>query len=129
MCAPEIDPLLASEVARQKKIAAENRAENRAREWILPASLIAGVVVGVGIWFIQEPMDREWSSTVCVGMIIFVLGVALHGVLFATPNAGKCPQCGYAWDIQEDGRDWLTWKCCPGCGLKMSDDTSSQEKP
>jgi hypothetical protein len=150
----DIEPQLAPEVARQKKMAIEHSARVL---WTLGASLIAGVVVGVGVWFIQGPTDRDQevarrrdpfddfimhehqqrqqqqNRAARVGLALglsgatFFFGCLLCRSRFPKPTA-KCPQCGDAWD-QEGGDDWLTWECCPRCGFKMRDDTGCYEKP
>ena len=126
MSAPEIDPLLASEVARQKTIAIENGAR-----WgrMFKACSIASLVFGVGAWFLlfREPMDRDWGAACAVVVSAWLIGICLLCLFGSNSSAPECPQCGIAW--VEEGQDWLTWKHCPGCGLKMSDDTGSQEKP
>lgn len=121
MSAPEIEPQLASEFARQKKMAVQHSARVI---WIIVALFVAGVAVGLGTWFIQQPIDRDdvhGGLALGLGAATFCFGCLLYRLLFPRPTA-KCPQCGYVWESQQEGgHDWLTWKCCPGCGLKMSD--------
>jgi hypothetical protein len=127
MSAPECDPLLASEVARQKTIAIESDA--RCGRMFVVCS-IASVVLGVvGAWFLflREPNDREWGAACAMIFGAWFIGVCAMLQLCLTRSATKCPKCGIAWE--EEGCVWPTWKHCPGCGLKMSDDTGSQEKP
>jgi hypothetical protein len=96
------------------------------------ASIIAGVVVGVESWFIRyrRPMDKlDIKCSFGFGGAAFLVFILLFQMLIPKPDA-KCPACGYAWEIPEQrGHDCLTWKCCPGCGLKMTDDTDSNQKP
>lgn len=119
-----IDSQLAREVSRQKKMTI---AHNARVNWTLGASSIAGVVVGVGAWFLPEPRDRDGGLAFLLGVVTFTFAVLLCFFLFPRP-APKCPQCGYVWEKEGD-RDWLRWKCCPGCGLKMSYGTGWHEKP
>lgn len=120
---PDAPPEPAREVARQRKLTLQYRAW---ANWAPGASILAGFVVGVASWFIryQRPMDYlDFECSVGFGLAGFVVGIMLFRKLFSNPNA-KCPQCGYAWEIPGiGGHDWLTWKCCPGCGLKMTDET------
>ena len=128
MSAPDTDPQLASDVVRQKEIAIEHGARIG---WTLAASFIAGVAVGVGAWFLQRPMDRDdaqFGLALGLSLATFVFGGILCRILFPKPWA-KCPQCGLAWDIAGEEPVWLTWNCCPGCGLKMSDETGYHAKP
>ena len=130
MSAPEIDPQFASEVARQKKMAIQHSARVI---WTLGASLIAGVVVGLGTWFIPEPMDRDdihVGFALGLGGATFFFGGLLCRILFPKPSA-ECPHCGCDWNIESenDMQKWLTWHCCPRCGLQMSDDIDWHEKP
>ncbi len=122
MSTPEIDSQLRATVARLKQ--AELRYRNRLGR-TLGAWFIAGVVVGLGTWFIQKPMDRDeimFGGVSALGLATFFFGGMLSRMLFRKPDT-KCPQCGYDWKLSGEGRnDMLTWRCCPGCGLDMSDD-------
>ena len=123
MTAPDTDPQLVSEAARLKKLTV---AHNARFNWHVGAAFIAGVVVGVGAWFLQRPMDRDFGLDFGLGCTTSVFVILFCSFVFPRPSA-NCPQCGCAWG--EEGRnDWLTWKCCPGCGLKMCDDTGGHEQ-
>jgi hypothetical protein len=120
----EINSRLAEEVARQKQMVIKRRTS---LNWILATSLIAAVVVGLGTWFIAKPINRDDIHGVAalgLGLGAFFFGCLLGRLLFPPPDI-KCPQCGYTREIPQ-GHDWLTWECCPGCGLKMSDATGSR---
>jgi len=126
MGTPEIDPEFRSEVARL--VEAELRYHKRLN-WTLAAWFITGVVVAAGTWFIQKPMDRDsiMFSGVCgVGLATFFFGSMFTRLLLRRPDT-RCPRCGYDWRLSQDGI--LTWEHCPGCGLKMSDDTGCHEQP
>jgi hypothetical protein len=72
-------------------------------------------------------MDREWGNACGVVLAAWLVGSCLMCLFDTNHSIPKCPKCGMAWE--EEGCVWPTWKHCPGCGLKMSDDTRSQEKP
>ena len=142
MSAPDFDPQLASDAARQNKLAIENVVgevarlrqqiiEHNARfmrtlNWMGSAWFIAGIVVGVGGLFL-ELLSPDWCFV--SGVATFLFGLIFSGFLLPRPPANfhaKCPQCEYDWvpptiTVRKGGHNWLTWKCCPGCGLKMSD--------
>ena len=89
----------------------------------LGVSLIVGTVVGLGTWFAQAPRDRDsillgGAGALAVG--VFLIGGMITRIFLPKPET-RCPICGYDWNGSDPGDDWLTWKCCPGCGLKMSD--------
>ncbi len=56
MIAPEIDAQLSSEIVRIKRMTIQRNARGK---WVLGASLIAGVVAAVAVWFMQKPIDRD----------------------------------------------------------------------
>ena len=120
MSTPVIDRQLANEVARQKMLAIKHRVRVN---WTIGAAFIAGIVVGAGVWFLQGPRDRaeDGGLPFLLGGITIPVTILLGFFLIPRP-AAVCPQCQHAWG-QEGELDWLTWNCCPGCGLKMSDDT------
>jgi hypothetical protein len=124
MNAPEIDPQFASEIARQKAIVIENNA-NWGRMFI--AWSIGGVVVGVGAWFLRAPMDRDGELALGLGISVWLIGVLLTSLFAYNPSPPKCPRCGFSWE--QEGGSWPDWTHCPGCGLKMSDETASQGTP
>ena len=128
MSTPETDPLLRTKVVRLKE--AHLRWGSRTA-WAFGFCFIAGIVVGIGAWFIQKPINRDeimFGGILGFGGAIFFIGVMLTRMVFPKPDI-KCPQCGYDWKGSEPNDDWLTWKCCPGCGLSMSDDAGWHEKP
>jgi hypothetical protein len=130
MSAPEIDPKLAMEVARQKEMAIRHSAR---ANWTLGALLLASIIVGLATWLSQEPRDRdEIHSGAALGLALttFFLGGLLVRMLHPKPCT-KCPQCGCDWNIESDNdqQKWLAWDHCPGCGLNMSGDIASHEKP
>ena len=92
--------------------------------WSLAGWLLVGIVVGLGTWFAQAPRDRDAIFFGSVGAL--VAGVFLIGALitrmFLPKPVMKCPSCGYDLQGSDPTEDWLTWQCCPGCGLKMSDE-------
>ena len=125
---PEIDPILRTKVTRLKE--AHLRRGNRMAS-ALGAWFFAGIVVGLTTWFIQNPLDRDsimFGGVSGLGLAIFFIGGMLTRMLIPKPDT-KCPQCGHDWKGSDPNDDWLSWKCCPGCGLKMSDDTGWHEKP
>jgi len=128
MGAPEVEPEIRSKVARI--IEAELRYRRRLG-WTLGAWFVAGVVVGLATWFIQKPMDRDltWFGAVgALGVGTFFFGGMLTRMLLRKPDT-KCPQCGYDWKVKgESSENVLTWEFCPGCGLKLSDDTGCVEQ-
>ncbi len=128
MSTSEIGPVLRTKVASLKE--AHLRWNSR-MAWALGVWLIVGIVVGLGTWFIQKPMNRDeiMFSGVCgLGLATFFIGGMLTRMVFHKPDT-KCPQCGYDWKGSDPNDDWLTWRCCPGCGLTMSDDANRHEKP
>lgn len=88
MSAPEIDPLLADEVARQKAIA---RANNARWGRMFVACSIASVALGVGAWFLlfREPMDREWGSACGVVLSAWLVGICLMCLFDSNPAVGS----------------------------------------
>jgi hypothetical protein len=117
---------LASEVARLKQTAIRDSAR---MAWVLGASLVAGVAVGLATWFVQEPRDRDdvhLSFALGLGLATFCLGGLFGRILFPRPKA-QCPRCGYKWDASE-GHDWRTWNHCPGCGLKINEDACGHDE-
>ena len=122
MSAPDNESQFAGEVARLRKMTIANDARVN---WTLAVSLIAGVVVGIGVWFIQRPMDRDdvhFGLALGLGLATFMFGGGLVRIIRGPMPKAKCPQCERAWEIPGDEPVWLTWNCCPGCGLKMNDE-------
>ena len=127
MSATNNDPNVTSEIARLK---VQCKKQTARALWLFCAVFIASVAVGVWIWF-YIPAARDGVQ----GPVYAVLGMlAFFAVLFVvciidnaiSPSVTpKCPKCGYLWERDQpesgDGHDWHTWKCCPGCGLKMMD--------
>lgn len=127
MSAPEIDPLLASEVARQRTIAIESNARWGRMFVVCSIASVALGVVGAWFLFLREPLDREWGAACGVVLGAWLVGFCLMCLFDSNHSTPKCPKCGIAWE--EEGGGWPTWKHCPGCGLKMSDDTGCHKKP
>ena len=128
MSTPDIDSVLRTKVARLKE--AHLRWGSRTA-WAIGIWSIAGIVVGLGTWFSQKPMNRDEimiGDVLGLGLATFFIGGMLTRILFPKPDI-KWPQCGHDWKGSIPNDDWLTWKCCPGCGLTMSDDAGWQEKP
>jgi hypothetical protein len=130
---PDIDRRMRAMVASLKS--AHLRWQKRSR-WALVVwlgvGLIVGIVVGLRWWFAEAPRDRD--SKLFGGVLALVLGCAfiaamLTRMLYPMPEL-KCPQCGRNWwNSSGEIEDWLTWACCPGCGLKLSDGIDELEKP
>ena len=123
----ETDSQLDAEVARIKRIAIQRSA---CVTRTLGALSIAAVVVAVLAWFLPKPIDRDLGLSLVLGFATFCLGCILGRFLCPIPRA-ECPQCGCDWRVESGNelQKWLTWRCCPGCGLKMIDDTGSHEEP
>jgi len=118
-----MDSQLRATVSRLK----QNELSYRSRlGWSVGAWFVGGVVVGVVAWFLHKPMDRDetaFGAVLGLGLATFFFGGLFSRMLIRKPET-KCPRCGTDWKLsEEDSNNLLTWKCCPGCGLKMSDDT------
>ena len=129
MSSSQVDPGLAAEVARIRKAAMQH---HKRTIGTLGASLIAGVIVGIAVWFVQKPKDRDevhFALAAGLALATFVLGGLLSRMLFPRPRA-ECPECGCDWNIasENDVQTWHTWHCCPGCGLRMSDEPDVPDK-
>jgi len=99
--------------------------------WSLGIWGMFGTVVGLGTWFAQSPIDRDsimFGGVSALGLGVFLAGSMLTRAVLRKPET-NCPQCGYDWQGSEASDDWLTWECCPHCGLKMDDCTEAHEKP
>jgi len=129
MSTSETDPELRRKVADLKD--ADLRWRSR-MTWSLGIWLIPGAIAGVGTWFSQKPMDRDqimFSGVLGLGFAIWFFGCLLTRMLFPRP-AIKCPRCGNDWSSSDDyPHNMVTWKCCPGCGLQMSNDAGWLEEP
>jgi len=113
---------LASEVARRRQASVRHQLHlNRLRGF----GLLAGVAVGLIVWFWQPPTDRDRTH------FGFALGLA-GGAFFACGMLGRvlcpkpqttCPRCGCDWKAESDNnaQTWLAWSVCPGCGLTMNE--------
>jgi hypothetical protein len=123
MTPSKVDPQHASEIARQKSIVFDANAR-----WgrMLVAQSIVSVVLGVGAWFLPEPTDRSFGVACAVGVSAWLIGLCL-ACLFDNSSTPKCPQCGLSWG--QEGGTWPSWKHCPGCGLKMTDDPGDHRPP
>lgn len=64
------------------------------------------------------------------GLTVLLFGALFCRFLFPIPSA-KCPDCRCDWNVESENNieKWLSWHSCPGCGLKMNDDTGRHEKP
>ena len=121
MTPQDMDPKFAVEIARMKQLIIEmNRRDGR---WLLAIALV-GLVVGVAAWFGL----RELGPSFAAGGIGSMLGMVIWLVSIDTP-APKCPRCSFCWGIGESVNEWLNWKCCPGCGLKINDGGETKERP
>ena len=127
----ENDPKFAAAIARMKKLTIEkNRQDGR---WIL-ATAVAGLVAGVAAWFgliepdraFGEKMGVSAGAGMLVSVIVFVIARASTD---HNRPASCCPRCSYCWGVAEYEDEWLKWKWCPGCGLKVNDDAEAEERP
>lgn len=130
MNAADTDPQLASEVQRIKRMAIRHHARIW---WAIGACLVAGLAVGLVTWFSERPTDRDDAHAGLafgLGGAAFFIGCLLCRGLFPKPRA-ECPKCGCDWnqESENDVQRWLAWHACPGCGLRMSDDIDSDDKP
>ena len=130
MNAPEHNQELASEVARRKQASIRHQ---RQLHRVLGIGLLAGVAVGLIVWFWQPPADRDSTH------FGFALGLA-GGAFFACGMLGRvwcpkppavCPQCGCDWEAESDhnSQTWLAWSVCPRCGLKLTEYRGQQPRP
>lgn len=119
MSAPESDPRLASEIVRIRNRARDKDALSGR---ILIGWLVAGLVGGLVTWFAQDSMDREGLIACATGFLVFIVGWFVSEAVFSDKFAARCPKCGYAWE--EEGKSWPSWRCCPGCGLRMNDEST-----
>lgn len=108
--------------AQQIKQAAINR-DRRTRRLLVPLAT-AAVLVGVAVWFLADPRDRDEihaSAAIGLGLAVFFVGCLLGRMLDPLP-AVECPQCGCDWNVESEYnlQKWLAWQNCPGCGLEMS---------
>ena len=98
----------------------------------LGASLRRWRRVALSDVFSQKPMDRDeimFGGALGLGFAVWFFGCMLTRMLFPRP-AIKCPQCGNDWTSSDEYPiNMVTWKCCPGCGLKINDDVAWREKP
>jgi hypothetical protein len=128
MSTPEIDPELHRKVA---SLTAADFIWRKRTNRSLAVWLIAGSVVGVGTWFTQKPIDRDETmfwGVFALGFATWFFGCMLNRMLFPKPDI-KCPQCGNDRTLSEEYPiNLLTWKCCPGCELKINDEAGWPEK-
>jgi hypothetical protein len=130
MSTPQPDSALSNEAERL--IQAELLYVKR-KSCVLGISFLAGVVAAIAVWFLQRPMDRDdamLSGVVGLAGVVWCLGLVLGWLFIARPDT-NCPKCGYDWMIGGENPidHLLTWKCCPGCGLKMRDEATCQTQP
>lgn len=91
--------------------------------------LFVGVVVGRGIWLAQDVIDRDamlLGGAFASGLAAFLVGSLLTRMVLPKPDS-KCPQCGHDFGGSDPNDDWLTWKCCPDCGFRLSNGSNEQE--
>jgi hypothetical protein len=127
---PHVDQRITRAVAELKKVAIDHLTRVKRT---LAASCVAGTVVGFGAWFTAQPMDRD---EVHIGLVLalaagtFLLGCLLGRLLFPRP-AARCPQCGCDWKMESENNVhvWLSWRCCPHCGLSMNEDMGEHAQP
>jgi hypothetical protein len=128
MSTPENNQVFRNEVARLREA---HLTWHKRSMLFLGVWLVVGILVALGTWFMQKPIDRD--GTMLGGVLALALGVFFIGCMFGrfrSPKPSpKCPQCGHDWEGSEHSDDWLTWYCCPGCGLTMSGDTRRYETP
>lgn len=127
MSTRETDSRFDAEVARIKRMAIQRSARvNR----MLGALFVAAAIVAGSVWFLQPPVDRDLGLSLGLGFATFCLGCILGRFLLPIPRA-ECPQCGCDWRVESENdlQKWLAWRCCPACGLKMTDDAGLNEKP
>lgn len=117
----EMDQRFAAEIAQMKKLAIEKN--RRDGHWLLAAA-VAGLVAGVAAWFGL----RELGPSCGAGGIVAVIAIVIWRVSTDTP-APKCPRCSYCWGLAENEDEWLRWRCCPSCGLKVNDGAEAKESP
>ena len=127
----ENESRFAVEIARMKKLTIETN--RRDRHWFL-ATAVAGLLGSVAAWFalLREP-DRTFGEKIpfsavvgiIVSVIVFVIGRVSTDHKRPVSN---CPRCSYCWGVAEYEDEWLKWKCCPSCGLKVNDDADAEER-
>ena len=97
--------------------------------WSYGISLVLGVVAWVGIWFIQQPIERHqimFGGVLGLGLAVLLCGALLTRMLFPRPTT-QCPQCGNDWSLtREYPFNLCTWIYCPGCGLQMRDNPGQE---
>jgi hypothetical protein len=130
MSTPEPDLRLATSVARIREahLHWRSRLARAVGSWFF-----AGVIVGLTTWFLQRPIDRDAimaGGVLSLGLAVFFFGGLLTRMLFPSPSA-RCPRCGCDWNAESssDAPTWLAWEHCPGCGLRLSGDVASHQKP
>ena len=121
MSKPDTDMRFTDEVALQKAMAIQRSARIN---WAVSVFLVIAVVVGIGTWFSAKPINRDdLHGGLALGLALGTFCLfCLAGRLLFPPLRPKCPKCGHDWMGSVANDDWLTWTCCPGCGLRMSDE-------
>jgi hypothetical protein len=112
------------------KLKSAHRQWRKRLAWSLAGWLVVGNIVGIGTWFAQAPRDRDailFGSVAALVVGVFLIGAMITRMFLPKPIL-KCPNCGYDFQGSDPTDDWLTWKCCPGCGLKMTDGTNDLQK-
>lgn len=117
------EPQFVGEVIRRKQAFLEH---HRRLRWIQVASALGGVAAGLSVWYSQPASDRDGihaSFAFGVAGGFFFMGCLFGRMTFPVPSA-QCPRCGWDWNREgeEDAVPWVTWRHCPGCGLKIGEE-------
>jgi len=97
---------LVGEVARQKGAALQHRKGNHR---FLAVSALAGLAVGLGVWFSQRSADRDslhLQFALALAAAVFCFACLLGRLLFPKP-AAICPQCGCDWNVESENNTQL----------------------
>jgi len=119
--------------ARIAKLKAETVRHDRLTGWLLGGALIVCASIGLAIWFAEPALDRDnlhFGFAAGAAAMIFFL-VALGGRLLLPKPEAICPKCGCDWNAESDNdqQRWMSWSCCPGCGLLICQEARRDEAP
>jgi hypothetical protein len=84
---------------------------------------LAGIAIGLVVWLTRGAADRDgemFGVVFTLGISVFVVGCLLGRLLLPKPQM-TCPRCQCNWAGSDPTDDWLSWHCCPGCGLEIGD--------